>query len=320
MKPTQLRLQIVNDSADHALLWYQSTLHAVVEPSSGESIRDLLHEALKSQRSPQTPTSVLTPITSEPLSLFDIDRMVSLRDKFRGERIFVMGNGPSLNRTPLELLRNEYVFGVNRVSLLFERVSWRPTFFTAFDVRVVPDNKEEFAALDIPYKFFSARYKTMLGERQNHYWYHTKGHYEGFETAFEPSVVYSGFGGGGTIGVIAIELAFYLGFRQIYLIGTDVSYSIPATAKQSGADEFGDGVKLRAGKHRGRRHEPFRPSLLRSRQEMAQSERPRHEDRVRPCRRLRREPRRRPAKRNRRRRARRHGARRLRVPLLGSTS
>ncbi len=31
-----------------------------------------------------------------------------LKDKYKGERVFVVGNGPSLNKTPLYLLKNEY--------------------------------------------------------------------------------------------------------------------------------------------------------------------------------------------------------------------
>lgn len=237
---------------DHAgggsLYWYQSIVSRAVAPEAEQSISVELHESVREQvrvhEDRQTTGSVFAPVTKEPLTLGDIDRLMTLHNRFRGERLFVMGNGPSLNRTPLELLDNEFVFGVNRISLLFERVSWRPTFFTAFDVRVVPDNKDEFAALDVPYKFFSARYKRLLGEQDNHYWYHTKGHYEGFDSCFDPDVVYSGFGGGGTIGVMAIELGYFLGFREIYLIGTDVSYSVPETVKQSGDDLFGDGVKM----------------------------------------------------------------------------
>lgn len=234
-------VRIVN-AAPVPVLWYQSTTAGGIE-GGADHLAGLVRREVASRR-PTDPTSVFVPVTSEPLTLPDIERFMSLRDRFAGERIFVMGNGPSLNRTPLDRLDGEFVFGVNRVSLLFERVSWRPTFFTAFDVRVVPDNKEEFAALDVPYKFFSARYKQMLGARDNHFWHHTKGHYEGFDHAFEPTVVYSGFGGGGTIGVIAIELAFFMGFREILLIGTDVSYTVPETVKQEGEDEFGDGVKL----------------------------------------------------------------------------
>ncbi|MCF8709469.1 6-hydroxymethylpterin diphosphokinase MptE-like protein [Rhizorhapis sp. SPR117] len=236
-------IRIRNASTEEPVFWHQTEVYEEQAPEGSVSALAAFSEELKKQRTIKT-RSVFQPVTGEPLDLADIDRMNGLRNKFSGQRIFIMGNGPSLNNTPLELLKNEYVFGLNRVSLLFDRISWRPTFFTAFDVRVVPDNKEEFANLDVPYKFFSARYKQMMGLKDAHYWYHTKGFYEGFETCFEPMVAYSGFGGGGTIAIIAIELAYFMGFREIYLIGTDVSYSVPKTVAQSGKDVFGDGVKL----------------------------------------------------------------------------
>lgn len=75
-------------------------------------------------------------------SVPDSDSLAALRamkDRYRGERIFVIGNRPSLNRTPLHLLEDEYTFGVNRICLLFDRISWRPTFYTTVDWRVAPD-------------------------------------------------------------------------------------------------------------------------------------------------------------------------------------
>lgn len=44
-------------------------------------------------------------------------------------RCFIVGNGPSLNDTPLHLLENEYSFGMNNVSLIFDKTTWRPSFF-----------------------------------------------------------------------------------------------------------------------------------------------------------------------------------------------
>lgn len=238
----QLRLQLSVHSGDDPIHWYGAHLESLAPPalpSATARARSVLQRVRR-----ENPDSIFGSVTGEPLALADIDRMMGLRNRFSGERVFVMGNGPSLNRTPLDKLDGEYVFGVNRISLLLERVSWIPTFFTAFDVRVVPDNADEFREIDIPYKFFSARYKKLMEERSNHYWYHTKGFYEGFGSGFEPTVPFSGFGGGGSIGVMAVQLAFFMGFREIYLIGTDVSYTIPETVKQSGEDVFGDGVKL----------------------------------------------------------------------------
>ena len=45
-------------------------------------------------------------------------------------RCFVLGNGPSLNKTPLHLLENEYSWGVNQVHMIYPHTTWRPTHVT----------------------------------------------------------------------------------------------------------------------------------------------------------------------------------------------
>lgn len=178
------------------------------------------------------------------LSADELQRLTQLKGRFAGERIFVMGNGPSLNRMDLDWLDGENVFCVNRISLLFKRVTWRPKFFTAFDLRVVPDNLDEFNDLDIEYKFFATKHKGAILDRPNHIWYHDGGVAPDFSDRFSGAPEVTGFGGGGTVTCVAIQLAAHLGFDPIILIGCDASYSVPSTVKQVGPDKFGDGVKL----------------------------------------------------------------------------
>ena len=44
---------------------------------------------------------------------FDREKMKSLENKFKGERCFIIGNGPSLNELDLNKIKDEYAFGVN---------------------------------------------------------------------------------------------------------------------------------------------------------------------------------------------------------------
>ncbi len=46
-------------------------------------------------------------------------RIEHFRDRHRGERCFILGNGPSLIRLDLSKLRGERTFGLNRIYLLF---------------------------------------------------------------------------------------------------------------------------------------------------------------------------------------------------------
>ena len=42
-------------------------------------------------------------------------------------RAFIIGNGPSLNDTPLELLDGEVTYAVNAIHMMYDRTEWRPT-------------------------------------------------------------------------------------------------------------------------------------------------------------------------------------------------
>jgi hypothetical protein len=49
-------------------------------------------------------------------------------------RCFVVGNGPSLAQTNLDLLSDEYSFGVNAVHQIYHRTTWRPSVLVIGDV------------------------------------------------------------------------------------------------------------------------------------------------------------------------------------------
>jgi len=48
-------------------------------------------------------------------------------------RWFVIGNGPSLNNTPLDGLIGENTIAMNRIHLIYDRVKWRPTIYVKID-------------------------------------------------------------------------------------------------------------------------------------------------------------------------------------------
>ena len=165
-------------------------------------------------------------------------RLAALEGRYSGQRCFIMGNGPSLNKTPLEKLAGECVWGLNRCHLLFDRIDWRPMFYVAVDTRVVPDNAEEINALfaDLPDTLFffplQFRMERILKSAPNTYWYNEislsdghlpDGHFSTNVTAFVRSVR--------TVSIAAMQLAVHLGFNPIYFIGCDTDYEVPETVK-----------------------------------------------------------------------------------------
>jgi hypothetical protein len=146
-----------------------------------------------------------------------------------------MGNGPSLNKMNLDVFEEEFVWGSNRCYLLFTRVQWRPKFYVAVDTRVVPDNADEinFLSKKMPNSYFffpvEFRKKGILRSNKNVYWYHEISIDEanlpyGMFSTNPADYVYSVR----TVTVAMLQLAVFLGFNPIYLIGCDTSYTIPS--------------------------------------------------------------------------------------------
>ena len=60
-----------------------------------------------------------------------------------GKRCFIIGNGPSLVKCDLTLLKNEITIGSNGIFLIFEKMGFKPTFYTVEDGLVAEDRADE---------------------------------------------------------------------------------------------------------------------------------------------------------------------------------
>src|SRR3954469_10554479 len=68
---------------------------------------------------PELPAAYLHPWRRE-----SIRRLAALKDAHKGKRAFINGNGPSLNKTDLNKLKNELTFGLNRIYLMFAELGF----------------------------------------------------------------------------------------------------------------------------------------------------------------------------------------------------
>jgi len=165
-------------------------------------------------------------------------RLETFREMYRGQRCFLMGNGPSLNNMDLDLLENELVWGSNRCYLLFDRIRWRPRFYTAVDTLVVPDNMREINQLskDLPDSLFfypvEFHYEDILSSRKNVYWFTQIDMNEEYlpDGMFSLNPVKSVVSVR-TVTITMMQLAVFMGFNPIYLIGCDTNYQIPKTVQ-----------------------------------------------------------------------------------------
>jgi len=88
----------------------------------------------------------------------------AMRDKHAGQRCFILGNGPSLRRTNLRLLKDEITFGMNRVYILFPEIGFETTYYVTVNTLVIEQCADEIRKLTMP-KFVTWRGRKWLGNQ-----------------------------------------------------------------------------------------------------------------------------------------------------------
>ena len=165
----------------------------------------------------------------------------ALREEFKDrDRCFVIGNGPSLNRTDLEVLKDEVTFAVNGFFLKARDLQWTPTFYVVEDHLVAEDRREWINAFKGPRKLFPIYLAYCLEEGDDTLFFNHRpriSYPHGFDFSTDAAeITYTGC----TVTFTCLQLAFYLGFKEIYLIGVDADYELPKDVEQS--KDYGVGV------------------------------------------------------------------------------
>lgn len=146
--------------------------------------------------------------------------LAPLKNKYIAHRCVVLGNGPSLNEMDLSPLRNEYTFGLNRIYLLFKDLGFETTFLVSINRFVIQQFSSELNQGN-SLKILNWRYRDGSIET-------------GKNTVFLPPspdirkmegrVMRGYYPNIGSVTNVALELAFYMGFSEVILIGVDHNY------------------------------------------------------------------------------------------------
>lgn len=155
----------------------------------------------------------------------------SLKDKFKGKRVFITCTGPSLTIEDLESLKDEYVFGMNSICLIHDKTEWKPDFFGCQDLHVFLKIKDTMIATDNGLVFMPYTLKKTYKMPEDYVYFHMSGSYHLYEMIYGPryfakfsddcyKTVYDGY----SITYSIMQLAMYMGFDELYLLGADCNY------------------------------------------------------------------------------------------------
>ncbi len=151
------------------------------------------------------------------------------KDEHKGETVVVIGNGPSLKDTPLQALMYKYPsFGANKIW----GIGFTPDFWTCCDDVMLTDCVPWVLAHP---EFISERFVPRSIPLP-----HSHGLTVAIESGFsldasEKVVI------GGTVTYINLQLAYYMGFATVLLVGIDHKYPKAAKTGKPGHKFIADG-------------------------------------------------------------------------------
>ena len=178
------------------------------------------------------------------------ERFLALKDVHKGKRCFIVALGPSLTVSDLDLLaeHGEFCFSMNRCYQLFDKTKWRPDCYFITDGRVNnPETQHAIvdmlnSGIQVIYSrrdirkmpdqaiYYKADYIDFIMENSASEKYREKGRIGKFSTD-AGKFVYSAHSCVTSI----IQVAYFMGFREICLIGQDCGVS--------GALKHSNGIK-----------------------------------------------------------------------------
>lgn len=159
-------------------------------------------------------------------------KLKNFKNIHKGERCFLVGNGPSLNGNDLNALKHNsaYSFAANRIFKIFEETDWRPDAYVCEDEFILGEIYDSLEKYNLGEKFipiFAKWFKNVNVNGANYYLQSTNkderlatGRPDFFSDNIADHICTRS-----SVLLTCAQLAMYMGFDELYLIGVDHSFS-----------------------------------------------------------------------------------------------
>jgi hypothetical protein len=175
---------------------------------------------------------------NEQMHPFYEQQLEQFQNIHKGERCFIVATGPSLRIEDVNRLQGEYTFGVNSCLTMYDKTDWRASYYGIVDANAVSILGEKLKSEEIPTFFYTDVDAVYDGDNgvpfpkddsanilTDTFW--KRLFPKKFpETDFSgdiTKVVYTGK----SVVYAMLQIAAYMGFSEIYLIGVDCNYAQP---------------------------------------------------------------------------------------------
>lgn len=157
----------------------------------------------------------------------DPSEMIAWKDAHKDERCFIVLTGPSLDEMDLNPLAKENVIGVNMGYFIPQ---FKTDYLVLIDSLVILQFREEFEAVDS--QVFTTKRELEGDQVWNLDWINPN-EANLWEAEFQDDLtkpIWQGFG----VSWVAMQLAYYMGFDPVILIGADHSWRLSGYSHEWG--------------------------------------------------------------------------------------
>jgi len=158
------------------------------------------------------------------MNMLFLKRPSALRNAELGRRVFILANGPSLKEEDLSNLRGEITIGMNASTMLEKDFDFVSKYYVLSDARFINTLQKR------PWATSELAPDTVRIIRSDLRAYDD--HSLESRTIYTPAIARDGFSRnlshgfyyGCTTTMLALQLAYHLGSREIYILGCDLRY------------------------------------------------------------------------------------------------
>jgi len=147
------------------------------------------------------------------------NRLERFKDCHKGEQMVLICNGPSLNNTDFSHIRRQHTMGMNKIFLGLKIYKFHPRYYVAVNAKVIEQSEAQIKKLNCIQFIPPQPTSSSLKESALTYWVKTDLHPKGFSTD-----ITSGIHQGWTVTHVALQLAYFMGFQRVLIVGMDHRY------------------------------------------------------------------------------------------------
>lgn len=166
-------------------------------------------------------------------------QLIKFQNIHAGKRCFLIGTGPSLTLEDIEKLGKEITFGTNTLLKIYSKTSWRAKYYCIIDPNTYKNLEGEVIEQDLKNLFYP---NNRIRNSKIHGYCFALNHSDAYKkylskwfsfTKFSDDMEKQVFDGASVI-YATMQIAIYMGIKEIYLLGVDCNYSTENTKHAEG--------------------------------------------------------------------------------------